>query len=107
MAVLVHTVTMLTAATAAVILSLLNHHHHHVVTAYYLPGVNPHNYEKGEVYVDSNMVCVAESNWFRTIKVFVVIPETVCGISCLNSVVKLGFVRHGNMLHNDTVFAIL
>jgi hypothetical protein len=68
MAVLVHTVTMLTAATAAAILSLLNHHQH-VVTAYYLPGVNPHNYEKGEVYVDSNMVCVAESNWFRTIKV--------------------------------------
>jgi hypothetical protein len=68
---------MLTVATAAAaIVVLLNHQH--VATAFYLPGVNPHNYRRGEVYVNPMVGCwlvVADSNWFGTNKVFVFVVK--------------------------------
>jgi hypothetical protein len=43
------------AAAAAAIVVLL--HHQHVATAFYLPGVKPHDYRRGEVYVIPMVGC--------------------------------------------------
>jgi hypothetical protein len=47
--------TAATAAAAAAIVVLLNHQH--VATAFYLPGVKPHDYRRGEVYVIPMVGC--------------------------------------------------